>query len=66
VGWPGAFGGWWQADPTDASVLEVLAHNALDFDKAAQGLGLAVYGAIAQLHASEAAAHGRRGSNSDL
>uniref|UniRef100_UPI0026F10BEC serine hydrolase domain-containing protein n=1 Tax=Phenylobacterium aquaticum TaxID=1763816 RepID=UPI0026F10BEC len=21
VGWPGAFGGWWQADPTDGSVM---------------------------------------------
>ncbi|MCP3141943.1 serine hydrolase domain-containing protein [Pyxidicoccus xibeiensis] len=53
VGWPGAYGGWWQADPTDGSVLVFLAHNALDFDKAARGLGLAVYSAINQFHASE-------------
>jgi hypothetical protein len=24
VGWPGAYGGWWQAGPTDQSVLIVL------------------------------------------
>jgi hypothetical protein len=27
VGWPGAFGGWWQADPTGGSVLLFLAHK---------------------------------------
>lgn len=53
VGWPGAYGGWWQADPTDGSVLVFLAHNALDFDKAAQGVGLGVYSAIAAFHAAE-------------
>src|ERR1043166_3717342 len=30
VGWPGAWGGWWQADPTDNSVLIFLAHNTVD------------------------------------
>lgn len=54
VGWPGAYGGWWQADPTDGSVLVFLANNALDFDKAARGIGLGVYAAIAGFHASEA------------
>jgi CubicO group peptidase (beta-lactamase class C family) len=54
VGWPGAYGGWWQADPNDGSVLIFLAHNALDFDKAALGIGLGVYGAIVQFHAAEA------------
>jgi CubicO group peptidase (beta-lactamase class C family) len=53
VGWPGAYGGgWWQADPTDGSVLVFLAHNAVDFDKAARGIGLGVYGAIAGFHAT--------------
>ncbi|MDB5438165.1 MAG: hypothetical protein JWM33_592 [Caulobacteraceae bacterium] len=56
VGWPGAYGGWWQADPTDGSVLVFLAHNALDFEKAARGVGLGVYSAIAQFHAAEAPA----------
>ena len=53
VGWPGAYGGWWRADPTDGSVLVFLAHNAIDFDKAARGIGLGVYSAISQFHASE-------------
>jgi CubicO group peptidase (beta-lactamase class C family) len=30
VSWPGAFGGWWQADPNDGSVLIFLAHNMVD------------------------------------
>ena len=41
---------------TDGSVLVFLAHNALDVDKVAQGLGLSVYDAIAQFHAAETAA----------
>ena len=51
VAWPGAYGGWWQADPTDGSVMIFLAQNALDFDKASMGIGLGVYGAISQFHA---------------
>lgn len=51
VGWPGAYGGWWQADPNDGSVLVFLAQNALDFDQAALGRGLGVYEAIEWFHA---------------
>jgi CubicO group peptidase (beta-lactamase class C family) len=51
VGWPGAFGGWWQADPTDGSVMILLAHNVLELDLLAQGIGLGVYSAIEQFHA---------------
>jgi CubicO group peptidase (beta-lactamase class C family) len=51
VAWPGAYGGWWQADPTDGAVMIFLAQNALDFDKAAMGIGLGVYGAITTFHA---------------
>ncbi|MDB5472503.1 MAG: hypothetical protein JWR84_4063 [Caulobacter sp.] len=51
VSWPGAFGGWWQSDPTDGSVMILLAHNVLDLDLAAQGIGLGVYGAIGEFHA---------------
>lgn len=51
VAWPGAYGGWWQADPTEGSVMIFLAQNALDFDKASMGIGLGVYGAISQFHA---------------
>ncbi len=51
VAWPGAYGSWWQADPTDGSVMIFLAQNALDFDRAAMGVGLGVYGAIGRFHA---------------
>ena len=30
IGWPGAYGGWWQADPNDRSVPIFLAHNMLE------------------------------------
>jgi CubicO group peptidase (beta-lactamase class C family) len=46
VSWPGAFGGWWQADPKDGSVLIFLAHNMVDLAQMAQGIGLGVWGAI--------------------
>ncbi len=50
VGWPGAFGGWWQADPTDGSVMVFLAHNGLNFERMAQGHGLGVFAAIEHFH----------------
>ncbi|WP_309644983.1 serine hydrolase domain-containing protein [Phenylobacterium sp.] len=50
VGWPGAYGGWWQADPTDGSVMIFLAHNIFELEQLAQGIGLAVYGAITEFH----------------
>jgi CubicO group peptidase (beta-lactamase class C family) len=46
VGWPGAWGGWWQADPADNSVLIFLAHNMVELDQFAQGVGFAVFDAI--------------------
>jgi CubicO group peptidase (beta-lactamase class C family) len=51
VGWPGAFGGWWQADPTDGAVMVFLAHNRFEVDQLARGIGLGVYGAITEFHA---------------
>jgi CubicO group peptidase (beta-lactamase class C family) len=51
VGWPGAYGGWWQADPTDGAVMVFLAQNALDVEQASKGIGLGVYTAITQFHA---------------
>ena len=48
VGWPGAWGGWWQADPNDDSVLIFLAHNMVELDQFAQGIGLGVFDAIMQ------------------
>jgi len=46
VGWPGAYGGWWQADPNDGSVMIFLAHNMLQLEQLAKGIGLDVWGAI--------------------
>jgi len=46
VGWPGAWGGWWQADPNDDSVLIFLAHNMVELHQLAQGIGLGVFDAI--------------------
>ena len=51
VGWPGAYGGWWQADPNDNSVAIFLAHNMFELDQLANGIGLGVYGAITQFQA---------------
>jgi CubicO group peptidase (beta-lactamase class C family) len=50
IGWPGAYGGWWQADPNDRSVLIVLAHNMPELHQMARGIGLAVWSAIAGFH----------------
>ena len=55
MGWPGAYGDWWQADPTDGSVMIFLTRNALDLEQAARGIGLGVYAAIAEFHALAAA-----------
>ena len=50
VGWPGAFGGWWQADPSDDSVLIFLAHSMTELQQMASGIGLGVWSAIAEFH----------------
>ena len=51
VGWPGGFGGWWQADPNDNSVLIFLAHNMVERHQFEHGIGFGVYGAITQFQA---------------
>ncbi len=51
VGWPGAYGSWWQADPTDGSVRVFMSHNMLELSQLAQGIGLATWGAIGTFHA---------------
>ena len=50
VGWPGAYGSWWQADPSDQSVLIFLAHNMLELHQMARGIGLGVWSAIREFH----------------
>jgi CubicO group peptidase (beta-lactamase class C family) len=51
IGWPGAYGGWWQADPNDRSVLIFLSHNMLELSQMARGIGLDAWSAIADFHA---------------
>jgi len=46
VGWPGAYGGWWRADPNDCSVMIFLTHNMVRLDQMAKGIGLAVWAAV--------------------
>jgi|SRR5215469_12160877 len=46
VSWPGAYGGWWQADPNDGSIFIFLAHNMVDLEQMAAGIGLGVWMAI--------------------
>ena len=46
VSWPGAFGGWWQADPQEKSAFVFLAHNMVDLPQSAQGIGFGVWAAI--------------------
>jgi CubicO group peptidase (beta-lactamase class C family) len=55
VNWPGAFGGWWQADPNDGSVLIFLAHNMVDLAQMVEGIGLGVWAAIEAFQKSAAA-----------
>ena len=50
IGWPGAYGSWWQADPTDGSVLIFMAHNMADLPQMARGVGLGVWSTIASFH----------------
>ena len=51
VGWPGAFGRWWRADPSNNSVLIFLAHNMVELEQLFDGIGLGVFDAITQFQA---------------
>jgi CubicO group peptidase (beta-lactamase class C family) len=50
IGWPGAYGSWWQADPNDGSVLIFFAHNMVELHQMASGIGVAVWNTIATFH----------------
>jgi CubicO group peptidase (beta-lactamase class C family) len=54
VGWPGAFGGWWRADPSNNSVLIFLTHNMVELEQLFNGIGFGVYDAITQFQAGAA------------
>lgn len=51
IGWPGAYGGWWQADPQEGSAAVFLTHNMVERDQLEAGVGLEVYEAIGLVHA---------------
>lgn len=55
VGWPGAFGSWWQADPTTGTVRIFLTHAMADLPQMAEGIGLGGWSAIAGFHAASPA-----------
>jgi len=50
IGWPGAYGGWWQADPNDGSILIFLTHNMVEVHQMIGGIGLGVWEAIVEFH----------------
>ena len=50
IGWPGAYGSWWQADPNDRSVLIFLSHNMVELQQMARRIGLGVWDAIGRFH----------------
>ena len=54
VGWPGGFGGWWQADPTDGSVYVLLTHCMVELSQLAEGIGVGAYAVRAAFHAAAA------------
>ena len=46
VGWPGAYGGWWSADPVKKSIGIFLTHSMTRPSQLAQGIGFELYEAI--------------------
>lgn len=46
VGWPGAYGGWWSADPEKKAIAIFLTHSMTEPNQLANGIGLDVYAAI--------------------
>lgn len=55
VGWPGAYGSWWQADPDDRSVMVLLTHNMVTLDQLDQGIGFGAWDAITRFQATGSA-----------
>jgi CubicO group peptidase (beta-lactamase class C family) len=46
VGWPGAYGGWWSADPIKKTVSLFLTHSMTELNQLSQGIGFGLYEAI--------------------
>ena len=57
IGWPGAYGSWWQADPTTRSVQIFLAHSMVELHQLARGIGLGVWSAIGAFYEFGRKAH---------
>ena len=55
VGWPGGFGGWWQADPMDGSVYVLLTHSMVELSQLSQGIGLGAFAAREAFHSAASA-----------
>jgi CubicO group peptidase (beta-lactamase class C family) len=46
VGWPGAYGGWWTADPNNKTISIFLTHSMTIPEQLGKGIGLELYEAI--------------------
>ena len=46
VGWPGAYGGWWSANPVNKSIAIFLTHSMTELHQLSQGIGFELYEAI--------------------
>ena len=46
VGWPGAYGGWWSADPVNKSIAIFLTHSMTELHQLENGIGFELYEAI--------------------
>lgn len=46
VGWPGAYGGWWSADPIKKQISIFLTHSMTELKQLSQGIGFELYEAI--------------------
>ncbi len=46
IGWPGAYGGWWSADPEKKAISIFLTHSMTELKQLSQGIGLELYEAI--------------------
>jgi CubicO group peptidase (beta-lactamase class C family) len=55
LGWPGAYGSWWQADPTTETVLVFFCHVMAELEQLAMGIGLGGWAAVSGFHAAATA-----------
>ncbi|HMR88655.1 MAG TPA: serine hydrolase domain-containing protein [Saprospiraceae bacterium] len=46
IGWPGAYGGWWSADPVKKTISIFLTHSMTTPEQLGQGIGFELYEAI--------------------